>query len=355
MIAGVLRETAARERRVALTPDGVRRLLGADVRVVVESGAGRSAGFDDRAYRLAGAVVVAQAADVVAQCDVLAWVKPTTHDLRTMTRRPQLTVLGFQDPLQRATQIADLRAVGVESLAFESFSPAAGELDALSAMSRIAGIVAFTAGCRLVPRTVRRPIRSLILGCGQAGLAAIGAAAARGAEPPVVLSRRAELREVAAARGPNRFQVDPRIDAAYVSERIRIDKPDLVFCAAVRRGERAPVLLDDAALAELGDGAVVVDLTAKAGGNCSATVADATVVLSNGVMVTHRSNYPARRPAPASHAYSAAVTATILRLAQQRRPPRSSVGLERRGDDRANLIHSDTGSFPLNRGHIHVG
>lgn len=320
MIVGVLRETAARERRVALTPDGVRCLTVAGMRVVVEANAGRAAGFGDAAYRSAGAAVAVDPVTVVAACDVLAWVKPTTHDLRTMSRRPHLTLIGFQDPLRRAPQIAELRELGVESIAFELFSRESGELDALSAMSRIAGSVAYLAGRRLVPRTVRRPIRSLILGCGQAGLSAVAAAAACGAEPPVVLGCRPELRQALDAQGPNVFHWSEEVDAACVLERIRADKPDLLFCAAVRRGQRAPLLVDRTALDALGDGAVVVDLTAKAGGNCAATVTDATVVLGNGVVVTHRSNYPARRPAPASRAYSAAVAASILRLADSGLP-----------------------------------
>ncbi len=320
MNVGVLRETAARERRVALTPESVRRLTGAGIRVSLEARAGRSAGFADADYRIAGAVIAGDPADVVAGCDLLAWVKPTKHDLRTMLRRPNLMSIGFQDPLHRAAQIAELRAWGVESLAFELFSGDRGELDALSAMSRIAGSVAYRAGRRLVPATVRRPIRSMILGCGRAGLAAVAAAAACGAEPPVVLGRRAELGPVVDAQGPNDFHSASDIGPAKVLEHIRASDPDLVFCAAVRRGYPAPLLVDQVALDALSDGAVVVDLTAKAGGNCSATVADATVVLDNGVVVTHRSNYPARRPVPASRAYSAAVAATILSLAVDGRP-----------------------------------
>jgi NAD(P) transhydrogenase subunit alpha len=55
---GVLRETAAGERRVALTPDGVTRLLKVGATVAVETGAGGSAWFPDTAYAAAGARVV---------------------------------------------------------------------------------------------------------------------------------------------------------------------------------------------------------------------------------------------------------------------------------------------------------
>ncbi|MCM6778086.1 hypothetical protein NDR87_31855 [Nocardia sp. CDC159] len=316
MIVGVLRETAARERRVALTPDGVRRLAADGVGVVVQSGAGGFAGFDDAAYRVAGAYTTETAAAVFARSDVVAWVKPPAFPLEAVPHRPGLTLVGFQDPVQRAAQIAQLRGLGVESIAFESVS--ATELpdaDALTAMSRIAGGVAYRAGRRLLAAsTRRRPIRSMILGCGQAGLSALTTAHACGDEPPVLIGNRPAQQTPVNASGPATFVLNPNGDRATIVDRIVADKPDLVICAAARRGVRAPILLDERALAALGPGAVVVDLVAKAGGNCTATVADATVILPSGVLVTHRSNYPSRRPAAASRAYSAATVAMILRL-----------------------------------------
>ncbi|MFI5779071.1 hypothetical protein [Nocardia sp. NPDC051570] len=317
MIVGVLRETAARERRVALVPEDVRRLIAAGMAVVVQCGAGRYAGFDDDCYRAAGARLVASGAEVFAPADLVAWVKPPVFALETMPRRPGLTLVGFQDPIHRAAQIAMLRALGVESVAFESVSrEGPPEADALTAMSRIAGGVAYRAGRRLIPAHARiRPIRSLVLGSGQAGRSALAAAHACGDEPPVVVGNRAEQRDAVIALGPCDFRVNPGGDPAPILDWIRDGKPDLIVCAATHRGARAPLLLDDAALAALGPGAVVVDLVAKAGGNCVATVADATVIRAGGVVVTHRSNYPSRRPAAASHAYSAATVAMILRLA----------------------------------------
>ncbi|RDI62883.1 hypothetical protein [Nocardia pseudobrasiliensis] len=315
MIVGVLRETAARERRVALVPADVRRLTAADVAVVVQSGAGGYAGFDDAAYRAAGARLVGSGAEVFAPADLVAWVKPPVFPVESMPRRRGLTLVGFQDPIHRAAQIASLRALGVESVAFESVSP--GQLpaaDALTAMSRIAGSVAYRAGRRLVPAH-RRPIRSLLLGCGQAGRSALETAHACGDEPPVVVGNRDEQRAMVTALGPCDFRTNAVGDPALIRDWIRDTKPDLVVCAAARRGSRAPILIDPAGLAALGSGAVVVDLVAKAGGNCVATVVDATVISADGVVVTHRSNYPARRPAAASRSYSAAALAMIGRLA----------------------------------------
>jgi NAD/NADP transhydrogenase alpha subunit len=318
VIVGVLRETAARERRVALVPRDVRRLVDAGLTVVAQEGAGRYAGFADEEYRAAGVRLCKDAGGVFAACDVIAWVKPPAYRLDSLARRAGVTLVGFQDPIRRGEQIAGLRALGVESVAFELVPHSDPAVDALSAMSRIAGVVAYRAGRRLLPRDLRRPIRSVILGCGRAGLSAVAAAAACGDEPPLLVGNRHEQQGEAQAHGPNRFRVNPEGDSAVLRGWVRDDKPDLVLCAAVRRGSRAPILVDDSVLAALGSKAVVVDLVAKAGGNCSATIPDTTLRLSSGVLVTHRSNYPARRPAAASHAYSGAVAAMILRLAQAR-------------------------------------
>jgi NAD/NADP transhydrogenase alpha subunit len=322
MIAGVLRETAADERRVALTPADVRRLTAAGLPVVMQAGAGAGAEFGDRAYECAGARLVADPAAVFAAADLVAWVKPPVYELESMPLRPGQALIGFQDPIARAEPIARLRDRGVESMAFEQVRADSGaDIDALSAMSRIAGEVAYQQGRGLLgPDQHARPVRSLVLGCGHAGLAAI-AAAARAGDEPVAVGHRAQQRDAAIRCGAGRFLLG-RVGPALLAE----ERIDLVICAAVRRGSPAPVLLGAPELAVLRPGAVVVDLVAKAGGNCVATVMHATVTLPGGVTVTHRSNYPALRPVAASHAYSAAVSNCLASLGVFAAPDGSSFG-----------------------------
>ncbi|ATL66100.1 Rossmann-fold NAD(P)-binding domain-containing protein [Nocardia terpenica] len=317
MIVGVLRETAVNESRVALIPADARRLRSAGWTVVVERNAGGAVGFTDASYVRAGAVIVDDAAAVVARADVVLWVKPPRYELNSMPLRPGQVLVGFHDPVHRGAELERLSARGVVCFAYE-LAPRDSEIDALSAMSRVAGDVAYRAGRDLLADDVRkRPVRPLVLGCGPAGLAAVATAVAHGDEPPTVVGTRSAQEESAIRHGAKRFHTYPTHPRTAIRDLIATEKFDLVICAAARRGKPAPVLIDSAALAALGAGAVVVDLVAKAGGNCTATHPDRTIHLPNGVTITHRSNYPSNRAHEASHAYSTATTATVLRLGSE--------------------------------------
>ncbi|MGY4099680.1 hypothetical protein ACW2Q0_08975 [Nocardia sp. R16R-3T] len=299
MIIGVLRETATAERRVALIPDDVRGLAGG--RVIVEHDAGRSVGFEDADYVAAGARV-GERAEIFAGADVVVWVKPPVYRLDSV--RPGMTLIGFQDPMHRHDVITGLRARGIESVGYETIPHSRPDIDALSAMSRIAGAVAYEQGRELL--SINGPVRALILGCGQAGLSAVTAAAVHGDEP-TAMGNRPEQESTAVLHGAKTFLPNPDALVGHLAA----ESPALLICAAVHRGAPGPLLLDATALDALRPGAVIVDLVAKSGGNCVATVPDRTVTLPNGVIVTHRSNYPTLRPVEASHAYSAATAALL--------------------------------------------
>lgn len=236
-----------------------------------------------------------------------------------MPLRAGTTLLGFQDPHYRRDEIDRLRGLGVESVAFDLVprDDTTTEIDALSTMSRIAGAVGYAEGRKLLTPQVRaRPVRALVLGCGVAGLAAIAAASTFDDEKPTAIGNRPEQETAALAAGAGRF-VPNQDDNAALLDHLATTPPDLIVCTAVHRGSHAPRLLDHGSLDLLAPGTVIVDLVAKAGGNCVATVPDSTVTLPNGVVVTHRSNYPTARAEAASQAYAAATAAMILRIVQR--------------------------------------
>ncbi|MGX1805995.1 hypothetical protein ACWIGI_09780 [Nocardia sp. NPDC055321] len=309
MIVGVLRETAARESRVALTPPDVYALTAGGVSVVVESGAGESAGFADAEYLAAGGIAAPDPARVFDRSDVIAWVKPPVYDLHSMPLRPGHLVVGFQDPVRRRDHIERLWAGGVESLAFELISDPLGR-DPLSAMSRIAGAVAYREGRALARDQGDGPFTTVVVGCGQAGLAAV-AESARHGDRTVAAGSRLVQGPHALERGAGGFQL--AADQEAVADLLARVSPDLIVTAA-GRGTLAPLLVGDEALARVHPGTVVVDLAGKAGGNCAATVCDKSYVSTNGVVVVHRSNFPAELPRVASKAFGSATVRVLLGL-----------------------------------------
>lgn len=309
MIVGVPRETAARESRVALTPPDVRTLAGSGIRVVVELGAGESAGFSDAAYAAAGAFPASCPERVFDGCDVVAWVKPPAYELSSMPLRSGHVLLGFQDPVRRRDPIDRLRARGVESVAFELISDPLGR-DPLSAMSGIAGAVAYREGRALARDALGARLTTVVVGCGHAGLAGM-AEAARHGDRTVAVGSRLHRGPAAIERGADEFQLAASPESLdHLLARI---SPDLILTAA-GRGTLAPLLLTHRTLARLRPGTVVVDLAGKAGGNCAATYCDDTYTLANGVVISHRSNYPADLPHVASRAFGAASVRILLRL-----------------------------------------
>ena len=105
MQIGVPKETAPRERRVALAPDSVGRLVKAGAQVVVERGAGVAASFADSAYEAAGATIGATAAEVLAASDVVTRVQRPSADEARAFKTGAVLISLFQP-----SAAADLRA-----------------------------------------------------------------------------------------------------------------------------------------------------------------------------------------------------------------------------------------------------
>ena len=132
---GVVAESGADERRVALVPKAVATLLKNGVNVIVESGAGERALLPDDLYTAAGATIGdAWAADVV-----LKVAPPGTGEVAKL--RSGQTLVGFLAPRNTDNKIGALKAAGVQAFAVEAIpriSRAQG-MDGLSSQANVAG------------------------------------------------------------------------------------------------------------------------------------------------------------------------------------------------------------------------
>src|SRR5256714_4771491 len=186
MKIGVPKETAANERRVALVPDAVARLVKAGLEVAVEQGAGAGAAFPDDAYRAAGAGLVATPADIFGKNDVVLKVQPPATAEVGLYREGTALVAVFQPAAERdlVSGLAARKATSF-SLALLPRITRAQPMDVLSSKATVAGykavLLAATTAGRLFPMLVTAagtlpPARVLVLGAGVAGPPAVAPA-----------------------------------------------------------------------------------------------------------------------------------------------------------------------------------
>ena len=135
MKIGILKESAAGERRVAATPATVARLVKLGYDVVVEPAAGAAATFPDAAYVQAGS----QIGDPLAADVVIGVGAPSTAQLDGL--RPGTTVVGILGPSFNPELVEELARRPITALAMDAVPriSRAQSLDVLSSMANIAG------------------------------------------------------------------------------------------------------------------------------------------------------------------------------------------------------------------------
>jgi NAD(P) transhydrogenase subunit alpha len=338
MIVCVPKEMVTGERRVALVPELVPKLTAANLEVVVQSGAGAAAGFLDSDFREKGARL--EPDDVLAMADVLLKVQPPTVE-EIGRLKPGSTLIGFLQPYTGAAAIQGLAARQVTAFAME-FMPRiarAQPMDALSAMSTVAGYKAVLIAAGHLPRffpllmtaagTVT-PARVFVIGAGVAGLQAIGTARRLGAlvtaydTRPVVKEQveslgakfvelALEARDAEAKTGYARAQTQDFYQKQQELMASAVAAADVVITTALVPGRRAPLLIAEEMVRAMRPGSVIVDLAAEQGGNCALTEPGREVE-RHGVLISGLTNLPSTVPFHASQLYARTVTNFLTHL-----------------------------------------
>ncbi len=342
MRIGVASEIRPGERRVAATPDTIKRLTGKGHEVLVQAGAGTAACLPDHLYQAAGAVILADGGSVYAQADILLKVRgPDASELPLLRRG--MVVVGLLAPHDRANLEA-LAAHGVTAFALEKIPriTRAQTMDVLSSQANVAGykavLLAADAYGRFMPMLMTaagtvKAARVLVLGAGVAGLQAIATAKRLGAVMEAFDVRPATKEQVESlgakfvdvpVSDEERTQAETsggyaremsadyqRRQAQLIDERARA--ADIVITTALIPGKPAPVLLREETVQAMKPGSVVVDLAIEQGGNCQLTERD-RVVTKHGVTLIGYSNLPAMVAADASALFARNVLAFITLL-----------------------------------------
>jgi H+-translocating NAD(P) transhydrogenase subunit alpha len=326
MTIAVLKEISP-ETRVALTPDTVHKLIQTRVNVLVEQGAGENAHFPDSDYIHSGATVVTRK-EINEKADCILTLSPMKPE--ELTRWKGKMLIGALDPYKSKSQIDALLAGGVTSFSLDLLprTTMAQSMDILSSMATVSGYRAVLEAATRLPRffpmfmsaagTIK-PAMMLILGAGVAGLQAIATARRLGAVVEVFDVRSAVKEEVQSLGGKFVEVEGAREDSAaggYAVDQTeeflhkqrdlihqRALRSDVVICAAVIPGKKAPVLLYKSTVEDMKAGSVIIDLAASSGGNCELTK-NGEAFVHNGITIIGKSDYPVTMPIDASYMLS---------------------------------------------------
>jgi NAD(P) transhydrogenase subunit alpha len=327
MRIAVPKEIREGEKRVALVPDIINKLIRLGYEVAIESGAGIHAQATDEDFKNAGASVVS--GDVLKNADVVLSVSPLTPAQMSSLKKGAITI-SFLSPVTAVDSIDAAASAGVTAFSLELVPriSRAQSMDALTSQALCAGYRAVLVGAEMSPRffpllmtaagTVT-PAQVLVLGAGVAGLQAIATARRLGAvvsaydvrpsSADEVKSMGAtfidlELEALEGAGGYAREMTPER--AAKQRELLTpyIAKSHVVITTAAVPGRKAPQLMTQAMVDSMGPGTIIVDLAAETGGNVEGSKPGEVIVTKNGVRIWGGKDVPSQLPFHASSLYS---------------------------------------------------
>lgn len=329
----ILKERRAHERRVAATPDTVKKFIGLGFDVAIEAGAGAASLIPDQNYADAGATLCGSAADALNSADIVLKVqrplKKGEGELDELGLLPSgATLIGALSPFADQDIVAQYAKVGINAMSLELLPriTRAQSMDILSSQSNLTGYRAVIEGAyeyaRALPMMMTAagtvaPARVMVLGAGVAGLQAIATAKRMGAIVSATDVRLAAKEEVESL-GANFVMVeseetkDAQTAGGYAKEMSdeykrqqaqliadTLKKQNIAICTALIPGKPAPKLISEEMVRSMQPGSVIVDLAVEQGGNCALAKAG-EVVDADGVKIVGHFNMPSRTAADAS-------------------------------------------------------
>lgn len=326
MIIGIPKEEAKGQTLVALSPDGVTKLIKLGYEIVVESGAGDLASFFDAAYHTAGARIVS--ATEVWESDIVLCLD-TPDEARLELMHPGSVLVSRLNPGAHPELLEFLAKHDITALAMDAIPriSRAQSMDVRSSMSNVAGYRAVIEAANQFGRLFNGqvtaagkmpPARVYIIGVGVAGLAAIGTASSLGALVSAT-DVRSDVADQVESLGATFVEIPVQqessdgyakemtaeqqalVNAVYAEQAAQ---NDIIITTAQIPGKPSPLLLDEEALAGMKPGSVIVDLGAsELGSNTALTVPGDVVTTDKGVTIIGYTDLPRRLPAQASQLF----------------------------------------------------
>ncbi len=327
---GILKETKPEETRVSATPDIIKKYIQAGYKVLVEKGAGNTAGFEDSDYQASGASLCSHKDALKKPNIILCVCRPVTEDVSHIGKGT--IVIGLLDPYSGKAGLETIAKKGITTMSMELVPriTRAQAMDVLSSQSNLAGYKAVLEATHYFNRAFPMmmtaagtiaPARVFVMGAGVAGLQAIATAKRLGAIVSATDVRPAAKEQVASLGGnfvavENEEFKQAEADGGYakeMSEEYRekqarlveetLEKQDIIITTALIPGRPAPILLTEKMVKSMKNGSVIVDLAVERGGNCALSEAG-KVVTKYGVTIVGYKNMATHLSKDASALYA---------------------------------------------------
>ena len=325
LFIGIPKETSYQERRICLTPDAVSSLVSHGHRVMIESGAGKTASFTDKEYSDAGAEVT-QDTKKVFSCPILLKVEPPTLEEIEMMNLEAILISAIQLKTQKKDYFEALTKKKITSLAFEFIKDSDGSYPAVKSLSEIAGTASVLIAAELMINnndgkgllfgniTGVPPTEVVILGAGTVAEYAVRTALSLGANVKVFDNSITKLRRLQNTLNQRIFTSTIH-DKALLKALRRCD----VAIGALKGENRTPIVVTETMVEYMKKGAVIVDVSIDTGGcfeTSEITTHEHPTFIKNNVIHYCVPNIPSRYSKTASISISNIITPTLINIAE---------------------------------------
>ncbi|RMZ51905.1 alanine dehydrogenase [Flavobacteriaceae bacterium PRS1] len=325
LFIGIPKETSFQEKRVCLTPDAVSALVNNGHRVLLESGAGDGAKYNDKDYSEAGAKITKDKAKVFS-CPIILKVEPPSFSEIKLLNPQTILISALQLKTQSKAYFEALAKKRITALAFEFIRDEDGAYPAVQQLSEIAGTASVLIAAELLSNVNNGngllfgnisgipPIEVVILGAGTVGEFAARSAIGMGANIKVFDNSITKLRRLQSKLGRTIYTSTMQPKNIHKAL-IRCD----VAIGAVRGKNRAPILVTEAMVESMKKGSLIIDVSIDMGGcfeTSDITSHDSPTFVKHGVIHYCVPNIPARYSRSASVSISNIFTPYLLEIAE---------------------------------------
>tara|TARA_A100001011_G_scaffold396406_2_gene494169 strand:+ start:1031 stop:2119 length:1089 start_codon:yes stop_codon:yes gene_type:complete len=329
MIIGSLSEDISIEKRVAVTPDILKKykLLGFEIRLIKDYAS--HLGISDSEYESEGAIIFNSEDEVITNSDAILQVNILSEHNLTKLRKNQILV-GALNTHSNEKKLRVLSEKNINSFSLDLLPriTRAQSMDILSSQANLAGykavIDSFAYFKKAIPMMMTAAgtisaAKVLVVGAGVAGLQAIATAKRMGAIVFATDVRQASKEQVESLGG--KFltvegEENLETEGGYAKEtsaefkkkqeellKETLKKIDIVICTALIPGKKAPIIIKKDMINVMNNGSIIYDLAASQGGNTEITKVN-DIVDSNGVKIMGETNILNKLPISASNLYA---------------------------------------------------